>query len=224
MESEDDVLSLPHSKLRKIPNIKKEVRDVILYHNKITAIESSFSPNVRFLDLSDNLIKKIGNLENFPKLEKLDLGYNLLTEIINIESLPLKDLFLMCNDIEKIKNLNIPTLRNLDLACNNIEKIENLECINLEELYLGNNQIKAVENINHLSKLRVLSLQNNLLQTVDCSQLPCRLNILLLNENQQLTEIKNLNKLSKLEYLDISKTGIKECQIDKRDGLEVVFR
>ncbi|ELQ74552.1 Protein phosphatase 1, regulatory subunit [Trachipleistophora hominis] len=223
MEDEKSILSLPYSNLKQIPTVKEEVQSIILYHNKITSIRMTYLPNVHSLDLSDNLITTIQDLENLPNLRTLDLGYNLLTQIQNLSFLPLTDLFLMCNDIERIENLGIPSLKNLDLACNNITKIENLTCINLEELYLGNNRIRTVENVEHLSKLHTLSLQCNCIQRIDCLKLPKNLKYLLLDGNEKLQELENLECLRKLEYLDVSKTKVKEHDISEREGLDVVF-
>ncbi|EPR79430.1 leucine rich repeat protein, partial [Spraguea lophii 42_110] len=198
---------------------EKNITTVLLYRNRISKIELPFNADIEYLDLGDNSIREIECLENVPNLKTLDLTYNCITEIKNLNLKYLEELYLIANDIEKMSGLeNLKNLKKLDLGCNEIEEIEGLDNLYLlEELYLGSNSIEKIENVKHM-KLKIFAAQDNLLEEVDCRELPKTLKELYLSENENLKEIKNLELLKDLEYLEIVK-----CKITEKDiNLEIL--
>ncbi|CAD27018.1 putative leucine repeat-rich protein [Encephalitozoon cuniculi GB-M1] len=205
-----DAVYIVHRQLEKIPTIPEHVRTVDLRRNNISRMTLNKAESVEYLDLSDNRIRTISSLENVPNLKVLDLSYNLITDI-SIPPMNLEELYLISNDIATIHGLNLPRIKKLDMAVNDICKIENLEkCTTLEELYLGSNQIGAVEGLEEMRSLKILDLQNNKLELVDCSMIPSSVEVLLLGENRSLEVVENIELLKNLKILGLEKTRVSE--------------
>ncbi|ADM12176.1 uncharacterized protein Eint_090470 [Encephalitozoon intestinalis ATCC 50506] len=216
-----DVVYIVHRQLERIPTIPEHARTVDLRRNNISVMALNKAESVEYLDLSDNRIKVISDLENVPNLKVLDLSYNLITEI-SIPRMGLSELYLISNDISTIHGLDLPCIKKLDMAVNDICQIENLEnCATLEELYLGSNRIRTVEGLSELKDLKVLDLQNNELEVVDCSAVPCNVEVLLLGENRNLQMIENLESLKNLRILGLEKTRVPS---DLFEGCFTVWR
>lgn len=204
----ENEIYMVHEKLEKIPMIPGCTTAIDLRRNNISEMSMNRAEAVEYLDLSDNRISTINNLENMPNLKVLDLSYNLITDIC-IPRMNIEELYLISNDITEISGLDLPRIKKLDIAVNNISRIENLErCCTLEELYLGGNRIKTVEGLESLAMLKVLDLQNNGLEIVDCEMIPKSIEILLLGENRKLEAIRNIEMLKSLRILGIERTDI----------------
>jgi Leucine-rich repeat (LRR) protein len=205
---ENQVYSSIRQGYTELPQIPADVLAVDVRRNKISQISLEHIPQIEYLDISDNLIRSIGALSGLSRLTVLDAAYNLLSRISPLDLPSLKELYLMSNDILEIEHMNFKNLEKLDMANNNIKKIENLKCLQLKELYLGANKIIEIENIRHLSGLKILDLQFNAIETVDCAELPRSLEILLLQGNSNLHSIKNLDFLENLKILGIKNTKL----------------
>lgn len=219
---QETTLFSPHSQLSEFPDIPPHIISIILYRNKITCIPP-LNNKIESLDLSDNLIKDISNVNQITSLKCLDVGYNLLSSI-SISLHNLNELYLLCNDINNIKCLDCPNLKKLDVGCNLINSLHHFKDLkNLEEFYVGNNKIsKDLKYLKGLSKLKVLGVQNNFLEEVDCLDLPETLETLLLSENRKLRGLFNIQMLKNLKYLELYKTEINE--IAGWDGLEIIYK
>ncbi|XP_022220110.1 dynein regulatory complex subunit 3 isoform X2 [Drosophila obscura] len=105
----------------------------------------------------------------YERIRTMRLEFKNLLRIDHLWMLPnLTKLCLNCNKIEVIEHIGMLTaLKELNLSFNYITKIENLETlVNLETLSLFSNRIRKIENLT-LDKLVILSIGNNLIETVD---------------------------------------------------------
>ncbi|EDW28450.1 GL19199 [Drosophila persimilis] len=105
----------------------------------------------------------------YERIRTMRLEFKNLLRIDHLWMLPnLTKLCLNCNKIEVIEHIEMLTaLKELNLSFNYITKIENLETlVNLETLSLFSNRIRRIENLS-LKKLVILSIGNNLIDTVD---------------------------------------------------------
>lgn len=210
----ENKIYIVHKRLEKIPPIAEYITTVDLRRNNISEMYLNRAECVEYLDLSDNRISTISSLENMPNLKVVDLSYNLITRIC-IPRMDIEELYLISNDIDEICGLDLPRIRKLDIAVNKIRKIENLSgCRTLEELYLGGNGIRTVEGLGCLSELRVLDLQNNEIESVDCSVLPRKIEILLLGENRNLRTVENIGMLESLRILGLERTSVDRNSVE----------
>ncbi len=198
---EDEMLFLERRKLEEIPEIPPHIKAVNLNHNKLKSVVIPHGNEIKYLDVSDNLIRDIASTSTLTKIEVLDCSYNLIRKIPLLCFREIKELYLIANDIEKIENLNFETLEKLDLASNSIRRIENINCKNLRELYLGNNEISRIGDLRYLKHLVILDLQYNRLEELDCAMLPENLEILLVKGNKSLKNIINKDKLKHLKSI-----------------------
>ncbi|AFN83664.1 hypothetical protein EROM_090470 [Encephalitozoon romaleae SJ-2008] len=209
-----DTVYIVHRQLERIPTIPEHARTVDLRRNNISRMVLNKAELVEYLDLSDNRIREISDLENVPRLKILDLSYNLISDIL-IPRMDIEELYLISNDISTIRGLDLPRIKKLDLAVNDICRIENLgNCITLEELYLGSNRIRAVEGLEDLTSLKILDLQNNELEVVDCSMIPSSVEVLLLGENRDLRVVEKTEHLPRLRILGLEKTSVPKDLIE----------
>lgn len=216
------------SGLDELPSLRK----LDLYDNQIEVIGSSSLSSLRgllYLDVSFNQLRKLENLENLVQLEELyacsnkitemsglealvnlrtlELGSNRIREIGGLDTLvQLRALWLGRNKIAQVRNLEpvANSLRVLSLQANRLRTIHGLDAlVNLEELYLGENGIQRIENLGALTKLRVIDLSNNLIETIGDSlaHLPA-LAELWLNQNR-IAEYREIEPLASIASLRI---------------------
>ncbi|OQS54895.1 Ppp1r7 [Ecytonucleospora hepatopenaei] len=184
-----------------------------LRRNKLEKIPESLPSTLKYLDISDNLLKNI-ETERFTEIEVLDMGYNLLQDHDSIKNDTLSELYIMSNDIKEIsKSLQYnKSLIKFDIAANRIFEISNLKFISekIEEIYLGANKINNFNvDLTHLRNLKILDLQYNNLEEFDCSLLPKSVEILLLNNNKRLCKLKNQRAF---KMLDLGDTKAKSAE------------
>jgi len=197
--------------------------------------------HIEELDCYLNTFGNIPVCTEFPNLRWLDLSFNAIRKITNLEtcSPKLKDLFLINNKIRKIENVNMLTnLDQIEFGGNRIRKIENLEGLNITKLWLGKNKIRRLEGVSSLQNLRILSLQSNRIEVIEgldgltsleelylgqngikrISGLENTVNITTLDiSGNQITKLENLESLKKLESL-----WLNDNQIDTWDGLNCI--
>lgn len=175
--------------------------------NSIEDLEYLCEPlTINYTDFSFNMIRALADsLADFRNLKFLDLSTNLLSRVEGLSGLAnLQVLRLSRNRITKIENLeNLVSLNALDLSMNHIQYIEGLERLeNLQLLYLYGNQIMVLEGLQNLRNLKELRIEQN--QITDITHLASfqnELEVLEASENS----IDNLDEvvvtLSQLEYL-----------------------
>ena len=205
-DESNDKFIMSQQNLSVFPEISSNIKYVDLRRNQLTKLEFNSSNSIEFIDISDNRIKCIDDINLLRNLKILDVGYNLIDKIPILNLQFLEELYLMSNDIKRIENLNFRFLKRLDIANDEIENIENIFSDELEELYLSSNNIREVSDIRYLNKLRILDLQFNKIEELDCSILPLSIEILLLQNNFRLKEIKNLENLKHLKLIGVKNT------------------
>lgn len=140
------------------------IQDLKLQNNKIKEIGKLNLPNLRRLDLSNNVIDKISEeFEGLEKLEYLDLGINSISSLENLKNMPeLKELYLKNNKIHKFTGLaNCSSLTILSLRGNNISgfeeelpALENLSYLNMRGTMLG--LIEEIDKLQVFTSLKTL--------------------------------------------------------------------
>ncbi|XP_038843611.1 leucine-rich repeat and guanylate kinase domain-containing protein-like [Salvelinus namaycush] len=160
----------------------KNLKEVNFSHNQMSVMThlSAYS-SLSKLNLDYNCFSEIGGLLHCDSLTHLSLAHNKISCISGLDNLPIKDLCLRGNQIEKIENVEtLRTLQVLDLSLNRITSLSGLQnlhllgSINLERNLIS--EIKEATHIHDLSLLRELNLQRNLVQ----EQLDYRLAVIFL--------------------------------------------
>ena len=139
---------------KKITNISikdsfSNLKHLYLNDNFIQKIGFFNCPNLELLDLTNNFIKKMENLEQFPKLNKLSLSNNLIYILENLQNNP--DL-----EIIDLGNQYIPNFVNFAVHPQCASPNNLLSSINLE----GCNLISCSE-LGQFPLLRDINLKNN---------------------------------------------------------------
>ncbi|MHA1298761.1 MAG: leucine-rich repeat domain-containing protein [Candidatus Helarchaeota archaeon] len=197
---------------------------------KIIPFEIKNLPNLQFLDLSGNEIKKIEGLFNLTSLIILYLGRNQIDKIEGLNNLSeLKTLVLSRNLIEKIEGLDkLTNLKVLFLDRNQITKMEGLNnLLNLEMLFLTWNKIKKIEGINNLTQLTTLYLTRNQISKLEGLENLENLKSFRIHENPLYDEEQKIYengidaviekcKKDKLELSNKAKIQIKNMKIYKK--------
>ncbi|KAJ3276320.1 Leucine-rich repeat-containing protein 49 [Terramyces sp. JEL0728] len=166
----------------------------------------SIEPIQEKLDLNNRNLQTFPKLRDQEALKLLDLQNNLLSKIENLDNLSnLVFLDLYNNYIEKISGMEgLFSLRVLMLGRNKIQCLEGLEFLNkLDILDLHSNRIEKIgispfnpENFGNLFNLRVLNLEDNLVQ-----EIPTLTGLYSLCE-MNIKKNKHLKKLSKMLLSD----------------------
>jgi len=215
MESQDDdptTVILNKCGLTEIPPISSEIKVLECRRNAIKVLSFPRDSLLEYLDISDNTIGSLDPVSGLGKLKTLDVGYNLLQSIPKLDLPALRELYLMSNDIKSIENMNFAEVIKCDLANNEIRVLDGIECLKLEEGYFGANHITSISDLRHLKSLRILDLQYNKLDELDCSLLPESIEVLLLNSNKKLERISNLGHLRRLKLLGIKNTNVGDIE------------
>lgn len=200
--------------LKEFPPISKKVRVLEVRRNMLKAMVFPQDSALEFLDISDNLIKSMDPVSGLLHLKVLDIGYNLIQNIPKLELPALEELYLMSNDIYEIKNFNFENLIKCDLANNELKSLEGINCPMLQEAYFGANKIARIQDMTYLKFLKVLDLQYNMLEEVDCKHLPQSIETLLLNNSKRLSKLHSLDHLINLKMLGIKNTRITDVEIN----------
>jgi dynein light chain 1 len=98
-------------------------------------------------------------LAQMRKCRYLSLSTNKIDKIPVFPSIPLTKLSLGRNCIKKIENLDFiaPTLTELWISCNQIDKLSGIETLSkLKVLYIASNKIDSWDEFDHLKKLPAL--------------------------------------------------------------------
>lgn len=214
--SEEETLILPQCKLTEFPPIPAGIKGVDLRRNQLTEVVISDGNTIEYIDISDNKIRRIEPLAALHSARVIDCSYNLIDCIPPLGTNSLREFYLISNDIARLENLSFPLLLKLDAANNDIRAIENLDAPLLEELYLPGNKITTAENIGHLTRLRILDLQYNRIERLDCRSIPQSVEILMLQGNACLRSIENVGWLANLKMVNLKNTPLHGTVLDGR--------
>ncbi|SBS84103.1 leucine-rich repeat protein, putative [Plasmodium ovale] len=188
---------------------------VNMSHNKITDIENLYKlNNIIFLDLSYNLIKKLGNLKSIylKNCLYMNMSYNLIKIVEDI----------------KLKNI-----MEIDLSNNEIDNL-NIYCSNtVKKLILSNNNIKNIHFKNILTNLEFLDISSNPVENLQFYEIAPNINTLKINNNCTLpinqlcylNNFKNLESLDMENYLyfkDISYKEVKQILLQNSKDLNLI--
>ncbi|XP_058022848.1 leucine-rich repeat-containing protein 23 [Ahaetulla prasina] len=161
---------------------EKELTDITFIHNFI---------HLRYVDLSDNLLRDLSPLAFLRHLLWLKVDNNRLTSA-SIEELPylqiasfannhIKDTIGIChprlaslnlrgNAIEVLSELNpniLSKLHTMELRGNSLKSTAGIYLPKLKNLYLAQNTISRLEGLENLEQLTTLHLRDNLIEVLD---------------------------------------------------------
>uniref|UniRef100_A0A8C7RES7 Leucine rich repeats and guanylate kinase domain containing n=1 Tax=Oncorhynchus mykiss TaxID=8022 RepID=A0A8C7RES7_ONCMY len=111
----------------------KNLKEVNFSHNQMSVMThlSAYS-SLSKLNLDYNCFSEIGGLLHCASLTHLSLAHNKISCIRGLDNLPIKDLCLRGNQIEKIENVEtLRTLQVLDLSLNRISSLSGLQNLHL---------------------------------------------------------------------------------------------
>ncbi|MFT7798244.1 leucine-rich repeat and guanylate kinase domain-containing protein [Arapaima gigas] len=148
----------------------KNLKEVNFSHNQMSAMKdlSAYS-SLRRLNLDYNMFHEIQGLENCVSLTHLSLAHNRISSIEGLGNVPLKEISLRGNQIQRIKNVSqLQTLQSFDLAFNKIQSLCGLKNLDLlGTIDLEGNQVSEIKEVSHLHDLpllRTLNLKQNPVQ------------------------------------------------------------
>ncbi|XP_015274279.1 PREDICTED: leucine-rich repeat-containing protein 23 [Gekko japonicus] len=204
--------------------VKFEVREKEL--TDITIIQGFI--HLRYVDLSDNLLRdlsplsclthllwlKVDNnrltsaaMEELPYLQIASFANNHIKDTTGVNHPRLTSLNLKGNEIEVISGLDplkLSNLHTLELRSNSLKTTTGLYLPKLKNLYLAQNSISNLEGLEDLTQLTTLHLRDNMLESLDgFSESMKALQYLNLRGNAiaQLDEVAKLQKLPMLRAL-----------------------
>jgi len=176
-------------------------------NNSLRSLEPlSVLPFLLHLNASQNLLTRTQNFAPPRQLETVDMSYNMIGEVGDWSvHKSLRELNLRGNFIQRVPdgalNRN-KALRMLDLSENHVRCIENLEHLNLQALYMAQNQLTSLEGIGTLSRLQVLNVKRNEIQSLQhlsAEELP-ELRKLAISENR-IGHIREIERLAHFPFL-----------------------
>nr|XP_006633397.1 PREDICTED: leucine-rich repeat and guanylate kinase domain-containing protein isoform X1 [Lepisosteus oculatus] len=167
----------------------KNLTEVDFSYNRMSEMKDlSVYSSLSKLILDYNEFVEIKGLEQCSSLTHLSLGSNRISHIDGLDNLPIKELWLRGNQIQKIENLeNLQNLQALDLSFNKIQSLCGLQNHDLlETINLESNQISEIDEVRHIHDLPLLR-DLNLLRNPIQEQPDYRLSVLFLL--QRLTHL-----------------------------------
>ncbi|XP_056603422.1 leucine-rich repeat and guanylate kinase domain-containing protein isoform X1 [Triplophysa dalaica] len=155
------VLDASHNQLTDFFGFQapKNLKEVNFSHNKMSVMKdlSEYS-SLSKLILDHNSFSAIRGLEKCERLSHLSLANNSISCISGLDHLPLRELCLSGNAIQKIENLQtLRKLQVLDLSCNRIQSLSGLQTLYLiGTINLQSNLISEIKEASHLHDLKLL--------------------------------------------------------------------
>ncbi|KAJ6658298.1 hypothetical protein lerEdw1_020570 [Lerista edwardsae] len=189
----------------KLEAREKELTDISLIQNFI---------HLRYVDLSDNLLRDLSPLAALTHLLWLKVDGNRLTSA-SMDELPYLQIASFANNhIKDTHGISHPRLASLSLKGNEIEIVSGLDpdkLINLHTLELRSNNLKSTAGL-CLPKLKNLYLAQNSIITLEGLEGMVQLTTLHLRDNQ----LENLDGFSEnmksLQYLNIRGNAVLQLQ------------
>lgn len=194
--------------------IELNSNELVILHasdNIISGLKlSSFTDNLKYVNLSNNELVEF-EFERFqPKLHRLDLSFNSISKI-NVKNCPnLRELFLGSNSLDSISELEIlSSLIHLDVSFNNLDVIDVETFVNMTELKflnLRNNELRMLSFMTQLH-LERLDVSNNRLDMIDVNSFLHLRDMHELyiagNHLKEIQSIDELQQMPKLRYIDL---------------------
>ncbi|XP_055046534.2 leucine-rich repeat and guanylate kinase domain-containing protein isoform X1 [Misgurnus anguillicaudatus] len=169
------ILDVSHNQLTDFFGFQapKNLKEVNFSYNQMSVMKDlSEYTSLTKLILDYNSFSAIRGLEKCERLSHLSLAHNNISRIRGLDHLPLRELCLRGNAIQKIENLQtLRKLQVLDLSCNRIQSLSGLQkllllgTINLESNLIS--EIKEASYLQDLNLLRELNLIKNPVQDQD---------------------------------------------------------
>eukprot|EP00742_Colponemidia_sp_Colp-10_P007673 GILJ01008271.1.p1 GENE.GILJ01008271.1~~GILJ01008271.1.p1 ORF type:complete len:1377 (+),score=161.86 GILJ01008271.1:344-4132(+) len=149
----------------------KDVRDLDLSACRIREVDDIFNestfPNLRDLNLDNNMLTSMRCFGLMPKLQVLHLNHNKL-ETLSVTAIT--DIPAHGDRLEVRGLLGLPSLEVLQLSHNHLIELSGLQVARLRELkilWLHNNELTKVEGLEHLVQLRELTLDKNRIRALE---------------------------------------------------------
>ncbi|XP_053146799.1 leucine-rich repeat-containing protein 23 isoform X2 [Hemicordylus capensis] len=184
---------------------KRELTDITLIQSFI---------HLRYVDLSDNLLRDLSPLAGLTHLLWLKVDGNQLTSA-SMEELPyLQIASFASNHLKDTTGINHPRLTSINLKGNEIEIISGLDPAKLSNLYsleLRNNSLKSTAGI-CLPKLKNLYLAQNSITQIEGLEDLGQLTTIHLRDNQLETLDGFSESLKSLQYLNLRGNAIDQLQ------------
>ncbi|XP_014769221.1 leucine-rich repeat-containing protein 23 [Octopus bimaculoides] len=175
--------------------------------------------HLRIVDVSNNQLSSLSPLDFLPNLLSLKADKNIIEEV-DIKPHPfLQYISLSNNKIENIsEGLSHPLVRHIDLSTNKIKELSQLNeetYSKLTVLKLQENAIETIKDIN-LPSLTSLSLGYNKMTDLQWISNLVNLEVFEINNNS-IDKLDGFNKdMKKLKYIDLKENVIEEfCEIEK---------
>lgn len=162
-----DPIPLPKSVLfTKLPPFKPEKESTLAQPSLSSYLPYPLNPKSTNFELKYEGVQSISGLENFSNLLILILSLNKISQIQNLPP-SLIQLDLSQNCITQIPDLNLPLLEILNLDLNQINELTGLAaCTNLRVLSINNNKILTVERLDKNLLLERLLMYRNSIKSV----------------------------------------------------------
>ena len=152
-------------------------------------------PKLKKIVANDNKITTLSHLKNTKVLESVEVNNNKI-DSLDFENSTITSLEIKNNKLEDINNVHkLSALENLDASSNKISEFPSNKQNKLINLTVNNNVIRTMENVNNLTALKYLTMSNNYVSTL---------------------ELKEKNKT--LEYLDISHNIVPKEELEIPSG------
>jgi len=206
-----DLHALGLKQLPPLPGGLKQLREVLLSRNRLTALPPEIWEMSRLqrLDLGSNRLSEIPTaIQGLGDLTKLDVSENRLSELPReLEDCSrLSVLYAYSNRLTEVDfaTTSLTQLARLDLSANQLQRFTlSPEALpQLEELNLSNNQLESLPaGFEALQNLAILNLSGNRLTSVEALLKLPRLEELYLDDNQLATIPAELAGLASLRFL-----------------------
>lgn len=194
---------------------------VILNTNYIEEIPVLESSTLKYLYMSNNMIKTFPDISKLTNISVLHLDSNDIKNLPIIYSDTLTKLNLNFNSIQKLPDIKyMKKLENLKLQKNKIESVYDLYSTSLTNLELFDNNIKIFPDITNLNSIKSIHISNNLISELKNIS-SNTLEILFIDTNK-IKYMKNIN-LPNLSKLEISYNKLKYFSFENMYNLKKAY-
>ena len=206
--------------------IVEETTDILDSEGQVTdtvttTVIKNRAPMLQFLILDNNRLndEDLAAFSNFKVLKYLSLGNNEISSVSALkDTRSLLELHLQGNNISDVRDLRyLSGLQSLYLGENNLRNaflgarevnISYLKYLsNLEILFLDGNAIEDISDLSALSKLAVLNVSDNQIQSLECVAGMGETLVELYAENNEIDTFSFVRELSGLKRLMLSGNG-----------------
>ncbi|PCJ59762.1 MAG: hypothetical protein COA79_10175 [Planctomycetota bacterium] len=189
--------------------------------NNIDFFENAFTnkgtTNLNTIDISDNNISSLKPLANYKKLNSISVSGNpKIKDLKTFNNISIKALSISNTNIKSLDGLNRDSLLSLNIDEMNLENFNLLKgCPNIYRLSAKDNSLKDLNELSSLKEIKYLSLSQNKIE--DISKLNVSELRQLSMEHNVLSSIDNLSNAKELVTLNINNNNI--SSLDKISDL-----